>query len=89
LNSSNGVNRREMTREKNMKPLMLAGIALILLGILGMPYNRINYTSKEKILDIGPVEATAEKEKSIPLPPLLGGMVLVAGIGLVAISYKK
>jgi hypothetical protein len=78
-----------MTREKNMKPLMLAGIALILLGILGMSYNRINYTSKEKILDIGPVEATAEKEKSIPLPPLLGGMVLVAGFGLVAISYKK
>jgi len=72
-----------------MKPLMLAGIALILLGILGMSYNRIDYTSKEKILDIGPVEATTEKEKSIPLPPLLGGMVLVAGIGLVAISFKN
>jgi hypothetical protein len=72
-----------------MKPLMLAGIALILLGILGLSYNRITYTSKEKILDIGPIEATAEKEKSIPLPPLLGGLVLVAGIGLVAAGYKK
>jgi hypothetical protein len=72
-----------------MKPLMLAGMALILLGILGLSYNRITYTSKEKILDIGPIEATAEKEKSIPLPPLLGGLVLVAGIGLVAAGYKK
>jgi uncharacterized membrane protein len=72
-----------------MKPLILAGIALILLGILALSYNRISYTSKEKILDIGPIEATAEKEKSIPLPPLLGGLVLVAGIGLVAAAYKK
>ena len=72
-----------------MKPLILAGIALILLGILGLSYNRITYTSKEKILDIGPIEATAEKEKSIPLPPLLGGLVMVAGIGLVAAGYKK
>ncbi|HEX6770204.1 MAG TPA: DUF3185 domain-containing protein [Candidatus Binatia bacterium] len=72
-----------------MKPLMLAGMALILLGILGLSYNRITYTSKEKILDIGPIEATAEKEQSIPLPPLLGGLVLVAGIGLVAAGCKK
>jgi hypothetical protein len=72
-----------------MKPIMLAGIALILLGILALSYNRISYTSKEKILDIGPIEATAEKEKSIPLPPVLGGLVLVAGMGLVAAGYKK
>ena len=72
-----------------MKPILLAGIALILLGILALSYNRISYTSKEKILDIGPIEATAEKEKSIPLPPVLGGLVLVAGIGLVAAGYKK
>ena len=72
-----------------MKPLMLTGIAFIVLGILGLSYNRVSYTSKEKILDIGPIEATAEKEKSIPLPPLLGGLVLVAGIGLVAAAYKK
>ena len=76
-------------REKNMKPIVLAGIALILLGIVGLSYNRITYTSKEKILDIGPIQATTEKEKSIPLPPLLGGLVLVTGIGLVAVGYKK
>jgi hypothetical protein len=72
-----------------MKPIMLAGIGLILLGIVGPSYNQITYTSKEKILDIGPIQATAEKEKTIPLPPLLGGLVLVFGIGLVAVGYKK
>ena len=72
-----------------MKPIIIAGIALILLGIVGLSYNRITYTTKEKIVDIGPIQATAEREKSIPLPPLLGGLVLVAGIGLVAVGYKK
>jgi hypothetical protein len=72
-----------------MKPMIIVGIALILLGILALSYNRISYTAKEKIIDIGPLEATAEKEKSIPLPPLLGGLVLVAGVGLVAAGYRK
>jgi len=72
-----------------MKPIIVAGIVLILLGIVGLSYNRIAYTSKEKILDIGPIQAPAEREKSIPLPPLLGGLVLVAGIGLIAVGYKK
>jgi len=72
-----------------MKPIVLVGIALILFGIVGLSYNQVSYTSKEKILDIGPIQATAEKEKSIPLPPLLGGLVLVTGIGLVAVGYKK
>lgn len=72
-----------------MKPALLIGIALILLGIVAVSYERITYTTREKIIDIGPIEATAEKEKSIPLPPLLGGLALVAGIGLVAVGYRK
>jgi hypothetical protein len=72
-----------------MKPALLIGIALILLGIIAVSYERITYTTREKIIDIGPIEATAEKEKSIPLPPLLGGLALVAGIGLVAVGYRK
>lgn len=70
-----------------MKPIVLAGIALILIGIVGLSDNQITFTSKEKILDIGPIQATADKEKSIPLPPLMGGLVLVVGIGLVAVGY--
>jgi hypothetical protein len=72
-----------------MKPALLIGIALILLGIIAVSYERITYTTKEKIIDIGPLEATAEREKSIPLPPLLGGLALIAGVGLVVVGYKK
>jgi hypothetical protein len=72
-----------------MKPLMVTGIVLILLGIFALSYDRISYTTKEKIVDIGPLEATAEKEKSIPLPPILGGLALVAGVGMVAVGYKS
>jgi hypothetical protein len=72
-----------------MKPVVLVGIALILLGIVALSYQRITYTTKEKIIDIGPLEATTEREKSIPLPPLLGGLALVAGVGLVAVGYRK
>jgi len=72
-----------------MKPFLLIGVALILLGILALSYNRITYTAREKIVDIGPLVATAEREKSIPLPPLLGGLALVAGVGVIAAGYKK
>lgn len=72
-----------------MKPFLLIGIALILLGIVALSYNRINYTTREKIVEIGPLVATAEREKSIPLPPLLGGLALVAGVSLIAVAYRK
>ena len=72
-----------------MKPLVVVGIVLILFGIFALSYDRISYTTKEKIVDIGPLQATAEKEKSIPLPPLLGGLALVAGVGMVAVGYKS
>jgi uncharacterized membrane protein len=72
-----------------MKPAIVIGIVLILLGIVALSYNRITYTTKEKIVEIGPLQATADKEKSIPLPPMLGGLALVAGVGLIAVGYKK
>lgn len=72
-----------------MKPLMIVGIAMILLGIVALSYGRITYTTKEKVVDIGPLQATAEREKSIPLPPVLGGLLLVGGVGLVAFGNKK
>ena len=72
-----------------MKPALIVGIVLILLGIVGLSYNRITYTTKEKIVEIGPITATADKEKSIPISPVLGGLALAAGVGLVAVGYKK
>ena len=72
-----------------MKPIIIAGLLFVVLGIVALSYNRITYTTKEKIVDIGPFSATAEREKSIPLPPILGGLALVAGIGMLAVGYRK
>jgi uncharacterized membrane protein len=70
-------------------PLTLVGIALILLGIVAFAYQGITYTSREKIIDIGPIQATAETKKTIPLSPLVGGAALVGGIVLVMVGAKK
>ncbi|HXV80256.1 MAG TPA: DUF3185 domain-containing protein [Candidatus Binatia bacterium] len=72
-----------------INPITLVGIALILLGIVAFAYQGITYTSREKVIDIGPFQATAETEKTIPLSPLLGGLALVGGIVLVVVGAKK
>jgi hypothetical protein len=72
-----------------MKPPMLIGIILIVFGIVALAYQGITYTTREKVLDIGPLEATAEKQKTIPLPPIVGGLALVGGIILVATGARK
>jgi len=72
-----------------MKPVVIAGILLIVLGIISLSYSRITYTKEEKIAEIGPFTATAERQKSIPLPPILGGLALVAGAGMIAVGYRK
>jgi uncharacterized membrane protein len=72
-----------------MKPITLLGIALILLGIVALAYQGITYKTREKIIDLGPIEATAEKEKTVPLPPLLGGLALAGGVVLVAVGAKR
>lgn len=72
-----------------MKPIILIGIALIVLGIAALVYKGINYTTREKVLDIGPIEATATKNKTIPLSPLFGVISLVGGISLVVVGNKS
>ena len=72
-----------------IKPITLVGIALIVLGIVAFAYQGITYTSREKIIDIGPIQATADTQKTIPLSPLLGGLALVGGIVLVVVEAKK
>jgi len=69
--------------------VLIVGIALIVIGIVAFAYRGINYTSRETVLDIGPIHATADTQKTIPLSPLLGGLVLVGGIVLVVVGAKK
>lgn len=72
-----------------MKAAKIMGIALIILGIVALAYRGITYTQREKIVDIGPLQATADREKTIPLPPILGGLSLVGGIVLVIFGSKS
>ena len=72
-----------------IKSITLVGIALILLGIVAFAYQGISYTSREKIVDVGPLQASVDTKKTIPLSPLLGGLVLVGGIVLVVVGNKK
>jgi hypothetical protein len=72
------------------EPLMLiAGIVLIVIGVISLAIGGISYTKREKVLDIGPIQATAERHKTIPLPPLLGGLALAGGVVLLIAGSKK
>jgi uncharacterized membrane protein len=73
----------------DIKSITFVGIALIVLGIVAFAYQGISYTSREKIIDIGPLQASVDTKKNIPLSPLLGGLVLVGGIVLVVVGAKK
>ena len=72
-----------------MKPAVIVGIILIVLGIVALAYQGITYTTKEKVVDLGPLKVEAKKEKTIPLPPLLGALLLVGGVVLVAVSARR
>jgi len=69
--------------------LRVVGIILIVLGIVALIFQGVTYTTREKVIDFGPIEATAKKEKTIPLPPVLGGIALVGGIVLLLAGGKK
>jgi len=69
--------------------MRITGIVLIVIGLISLALGGINYTTKEKVVDIGPIEATAERHKTIPLPPLLGGLALAGGVALLIAGSRK
>ena len=72
-----------------MKPTSLLGMLLIVLGGLALAYQGFNYTRQEKVLDVGPIHATAERNERVSIPPILGGLALVAGIVLLVYGSKR
>ena len=54
-------------------------IVLIVLGVLGLLYGGLSWTRKDKVVDAGPIEITADKHESLPIPPIAGAALLVAG----------
>ena len=72
-----------------MKPLSIAGIALIVLGLVALVYGGITYTSRETVVDLGPIQATADRERTFPLPPVAGIVAVVGGIALLVSGARK
>ncbi len=65
------------------------GIILIAIGIIALAYGGFTYTTREKVIDAGPLQVSADREKTVPFPPILGGICLVGGIILVLAGNKK
>lgn len=69
--------------------MKIIGVVLIVVGIIALAYGGISYTKREKVLDIGPLEATTERRETIPLPPMLGGLALAGGIVLLIVGSRR
>lgn len=72
-----------------MKPIAIAGVLLIVLGLAALVYQGVTYTTRETIIDIGPVRATADREKTVPLPPVLGIVAVAAGVALLVAGARQ
>jgi uncharacterized membrane protein HdeD (DUF308 family) len=72
-----------------MKPATIVGIILIVIGIVALAYQGITYTISERVVDLGPLKVEAKRERTIPLPPVVGVVALIGGIVLVAVSGRK
>ena len=72
-----------------MRPISLVGVVLIVLGLVALVYQGINYTSRETVIDIGPLHATADRERTLPLPPVLGIAAIAGGVALLVVGGRK
>ncbi|MBF0226231.1 MAG: DUF3185 domain-containing protein [Desulfobacterales bacterium] len=72
-----------------MRIIRILSIVFIAISIMAFGYQGISYTTREKVIDLGPLKMTAEKTKTLPLPPIVGGIALVSGIVLLVIGIKK
>jgi len=72
-----------------MKPMTLAGVVLLVLGLVALAYQGFSYTSRETVIDIGPIKATADTEKRVPIPPIAGAAAVLAGVALIVAGQRK
>jgi hypothetical protein len=72
-----------------MKPMTLGGVVLIVLGALALAYQGITYTTRQTVVDIGPLHATADRQNTIPLPPILGAAAIEGGVGVLLVGSRS
>jgi len=69
--------------------MKILAIVLIVIGILAVGYQGFTYVTHEKVIDIGPVEVTRDKHQTVFLPPIIGAVALIAGIGLLLTGSRR
>ena len=69
--------------------MRLVGIVLVILGVVGLAYCGVTWTTKEKVVDLGPLQVTHDKTQSLPLPPIAGGICLIAGVVLLVAAGRQ
>lgn len=67
----------------------LVGVVLIVLGVIGLALGGFSFTHKEKVVDLGPIEATADKKENVAIPPVIGTVAIVAGVLLVGATSRR
>ena len=72
-----------------MKSTAVIGIVLIVLGLAALAYQGINYTTRETVIDVGPLHATAERHRTLPLPPVVGAVAVAGGVVLLVAGVRK
>ena len=72
-----------------MKPIAMFGVALIVVGLAALIYQGITYTSRETVIDIGPIHATANRERTLPLPPVVGIAAVAGGVALLIAGARR
>ena len=65
-----------------MTPTAIVGIILIVIGVIALAYGGFSFTTSEKVAEVGPLKVEKEKTRSVPLPPILGVLALIGGVGL-------
>lgn len=72
-----------------MKTLPLIGVILIVLGVVLLVYQGFSFTQREKVLDVGPIHATADREKTVSIPPIIGWVVTGGGVVLLVAGLRR
>jgi UDP-N-acetylmuramyl pentapeptide phosphotransferase/UDP-N-acetylglucosamine-1-phosphate transferase len=72
-----------------MTAARIAGIILIVIGLIGLIWGGISWTDTKTVVDLGPIQATAQERETIPITPIVGGIALVAGIILLVVPGRK
>jgi hypothetical protein len=67
----------------------VVGILLIVIGLVSLVWGGISWTREETVLDIGPIEATRSERETVPLPPVIGGLLLAGGVALLMVRPRQ